>query len=129
MKTLENKVEVSEKLVSKSNPKNTNENFIEKELKKRIIKGLFDFNYLNYLSYQKKVAIAYKMMKAIGLPIALINDDLHIIPTDALDEITVKKVLVNQIETEIRKSKHQENDLVQEIKSESVIIDENETQV
>lgn len=117
------KVEVSTKLVSKSNVTGAQDS-IEKELKKRVIKGLFDFNLLNFLSYQKKVAIAYKMMKGIGLPITIINDEFQIIPVDILDEQLVKKVILNQMETDDRKTKVSQEKVNDTINSEGVIQDD-----
>ena len=69
----------------------------ERFLIKRISHGYFDFNLLLNLNYQQKVAIAWKMMREIGLPFMVSDTEIASIATNNFQEDVFRKVVFNQI--------------------------------
>lgn len=69
----------------------------ERFLIKRISHGYFDFNLLLNLNYQQKVAIAWKMMREIGLPFIVSDTEIASIATNNFQEDVFRKVVFNQI--------------------------------
>ena len=69
----------------------------ERFLIKRVSHGHFDFNLLLNLNYQQKVAIAWKMMREIGLPFMVSDTEIASIATNNFQEDVFRKVVFNQI--------------------------------
>ena len=69
----------------------------ERFLIKRVSHGHFDFNLLLNLNYQQKVAIAWKMMREIGLPFIVSDTEIASIATNNFQEDVFRKVVFNQI--------------------------------
>jgi hypothetical protein len=108
---------------------NVNKEARERFLSKRISHGHFDFNLLLNLNYQQKVAIAWKMMREIGLPFLVSDTEIASIATNNFKEEDFRKVVfnqMNQVERNIanfKKEKEEEketNDIVSEFLKEEI---------